>query len=395
MRAKGDPEQARQLNIALILNLLKQQKTLSRAQLAKNLNLSKMTVSAIVSDLITEGIITEIGEGDVASNGGRKPILLHLSKQNMYVIGIDVGRTNIAVAIAGLSGDVLHKARTSTCADHSVESVLAQLKDIVESIITESKINRSKIIGIGFSIGGLIDKTRGFIDVSPDFEWSEIPMRARLEEMFHIPVVIDNCTRVMALGELWHGSATGVKNLFYVSVGFGIGSAIVMNNSIYENYSEFGHVYITRKNVRCDCGMTGCLEAVASGQAIEREANTNTDAFGNPSHWITGKEIHQSALDGNEAARTILCNAGRYLGRALSMVANLFHPEKIIIGGGVTNAGEFLYEPLKKEFLTHTMAALRDSIDLEISLLGDDAGMLGAVSLALDTYVFRSKLITG
>jgi predicted NBD/HSP70 family sugar kinase len=393
MRQKGDPEQARQLNIALILNLFKVHSTLSRTQIARELNLSKMTVSTIVTDLIKEEILTEIGEGRVASNGGRRPILLNLAEKTKYVIGIDVGRTNIAVVIAGISGNIILQERTSTCEDHSLEKVLEQLKEIVERMITTSGIPRSKFIGIGYSMGGLVDKNRGHIDLSPDFEWKDVPMQALLEKQFKMPVVIDNCTRAMALGELWHGSAKEIKNLFYVSVGFGVGSAIVVDHQIYENNSEFGHIYITQKPVLCDCGMQGCLEAVASGQAIGKEATLKLADTVNTKRKLSGKDVHTLALEGNDSAKQILNDAGRYLGRALSFAANIFHPQKILIGGGVTNAGEYIYDPMMREFLTHTMEGLRDSIDVEFSKLGDDSGMLGSLSLALDTFVFKSKLI--
>jgi len=394
MLEKGDPEQARQINIALILNLLRFEGVLSRTQIAKKLNLSKMTISAIISDLIDEHLIVEIGEGKGDKNGGRKPILLKLTENTKYIIGIDVGRKNIAVAISGISGAIHTKVRVSTNSDHSLESILEQLKTIVEEVIISSGIKREDFLGIGFSVGGLIDKSRGFIDVSPDFDWHNVPMQKILEQRFNLPVVIDNCSRVMALGEMWHGAAKGVKNLFYVNLGFGLGSAIVSNYSIYENYSEFGHIHITRKPVKCGCGMLGCLEAVASGQAIEREANEKLIEFKPADRCLSGQDVHKLAIEGNEVAQRILSDAGRYVGRALALVANIFHPEKIIIGGGVTHAQDYVYVPMKQEFLSNTMEALRDSVQVEFSGLGDDAGVLGAVSLALDTYVYHSKMLS-
>lgn len=394
MIQKGDPEQARQINIALILNLLKSEKTLSRAQIAKNLNLSKMTVSTIIGDLIEERLIVEIGEGKGKRTGGRKPILLQLTQNTKAVIGIDVGRTNIVAAIGGISGTLKKEIRVATNLDHSLENILQQLTTVVEELIVSSKIDRSNILGIGFSIGGLINKKQGFIDVSPDFDWNNVPMQEILEKQFDLPVVIDNCSRVMALGEMWHGAAKKIKNLFYVSLGFGLGSAIVTNYSIYENYSEFGHIHITNKPVMCYCGLNGCLEAVASGQAIEREANEKLIEFAAPGTQLSGKDVHKLAIEGNHVARKILADSGRYLGRALALVANIFHPEKIIIGGGVTNAQEYVYVPMKHEFISHTMEALRDSIEIEFSELGDKTGILGAVSLALDTFVFHSNILS-
>jgi len=389
MTKKGNPENARKINTSLILIKLKEQGQISRAELARSLKLSKMTISSIVADLLEAGLVIEIGEGDSMKQGGRKPILLTLPEKSKFVLGIDVGLTNTAVAIGNLRGEFVYKLRVPTRRNHSQSSILEQIKELSASVIDESKVDRESILGVGLSIGGMVNKEVGYITESPDFNWRDVPLKTQLEDALKLPVVIDNCSRVMALGEKWYGKARGVDNFFFVNVGFGIGSAIVINNKIYEKNSEFGHIFITKKNVRCACGKIGCLESVSSGHAIERVANQILPERNGD--WYSAREVAELAAADNSDAARIFQEAGKYLGRALAIVATLFNPDKVVIGGGVANSGELLLEPLMEEFRLHCMDIIRDSTKVELSGLGMDAGIVGAVSLALDQYVFHSE----
>jgi len=391
IKVKGDPENARLINRSLILNELRMNDMLSRADLARTLKLSKMTISSIVTDLINEQFICETGIGDSMKQGGRKPILLTLSTSELYVIGVDIGKTNTAVSLGNLKGKLIQSSRVPTRRNHDQESILGQISELVNDIIVKSGISRKSILGVGVSIGGLVNKKSGYISLSPDFNWKDVPLKDLLENVLELPVIVDNCSRVMALGEKWHGSASLVNNFFFINVGFGIGSAIVIKDQIYDKNSEFGHIFITVKDVRCDCGNYGCLESVASGQAIERIANEKLS--GKQDNWYTAKDVAELALKGDMEAKKIFQDAGRYLGRALSMAANLFNPDKIIIGGGVSNSGEILLGPLKDEFDVHSMEIINDTTQIELSELGMDAGVIGAVSLALDNYIFHSDRI--
>ena len=389
MKTKGDPENARLLNRSLILNQLKEEDAISRAELSRVLNLSKMTISAIVADLIAEGLICETGEGEAKKQGGRKPILLTLPINGRYVLGLDIGLTNTTFAIGNLKGELIQKYKVPTRRNHSLESILEQIKELVDQQLEVSGIQRDCVMGLGVSIGGLIKKREGYISLSPDFNWKDVAFKSMLEELLDLPIVIDNCTRAMALGEKWYGGGIHANNIFYVNVGHGIGSAIVCNRRIYENNSEFGHIHITKKDVRCDCGKFGCLEAVSSGQAIEKVSNHQLKKESN--EWLTARDVAELGQKGNTEAITIFDDAGKYLGRALSIAANLFNPDKIIIAGGVSNAGSLLMKPVMEEFKKHTMDIIKDATKVEFTSLGMDAGVVGSITLALDEYVFHSN----
>jgi len=383
---------ARDINKALVLNMFRENELVSRAEIARVLKLSKVTVSTIVRDLIEKHFIQEQGMGNSFQSGGRKPILLSLDNSKLFVIGIDIGTTNIVAATANLKGRYKYFSRIPTAKSLAVEEVLDQVHSLAEEGIKQTGIGKKQIIAMGVSAAGIVDSLKGYIHFSPDFNWKSLPLRTLLEEHTNLPVVVDNCTRSMALGEQWYGSVSDARNVFYVNIGYGIGSALIINNRIYSNHSEFGHTFITKRKVLCNCGKLGCLEAVASGNAIERQANQLLNQH--QEEWITAKELAERARSGDKQARQIFFNAGRYLGRAIAMATNLFNPEKIVIGGGVALAGDVLFKPLVAEFEKHTMAVIKKNVTVEKSTLGIDAGVMGAVALALNRYVFGSCLVT-
>ncbi len=383
----GDPEMAREINRSLVLKYLRNTKQTHRAEISKALNLSKVTITTIINQLIDEGLVKELGEGESHKNGGRRPHIISLNDTNNFIIGVDIGKTNTVVALGDLRGNISKILRENTVKDPSVQNVIKHISNLLKKIIRETKIDSRKISGLGISAAGIVDKNNGIIEFSPDFNWKKIKMRDLLTSKLGFPVIIDNCTRAMVLGERWFGTAKEVKNAFFVNIGYGIGSAIVINGKIYNNHSEFGHLYVTNKNIKCDCGKYGCLEAVASGNAIERDANKILNK--KEKAWITVKYVADLAKNGDEMANKIFSNSGKYIGRSIASVANLLNPEKIIIGGGVALAGRILLDPIIEEFQKQTMEVIKNNTNIEISKLGMDAGVLGAIALGLKNYIFK------
>jgi glucokinase-like ROK family protein len=387
----GDPEMARDVNKALILKLLRSVNIISRAEISRKLNLGKVTVSTIVNELIKDNLVVELGKGESLKVGGRKPVLLSLNNSDKFVIGVDIGTTSIVVAIGNIKGEVLYKTRNPTTRNRSVENIVDQVTYLIDEVIKKSSFKKDSIIGLGISAAGTVEKHKGLISVSPDFNWRNVYITKMLEEKTGLPITVDNCTRAMTLGEKWYGGAKDVRNLFYVNVGYGIGSAMIIEGKIYNNHSEFGHCFVTDENVWCSCGKYGCLEAVASGNAIENIANESLDT--KSESWISAKMVADLAIKGDTTAKEIFNKAGKYLGQAISMVANLFNPDKIIIGGGVALAKDLILEPVLVEYERNTMDVIKDDTKIEISTLGMDAGVLGAIALALNKFIFKPGII--
>jgi len=388
----GDPEMAREINQALILGMLRTHDRMSRADIARSLGLSKVTVSTIVGELIAKRFVVEQGMGTSQESGGRKPILLSLDTKHVAVIGVDIGTTSTIVAVGNLKGEMLFSRREPTVPSHTLKRITAQVSRLVARAVREAHLSKSGIIGVGVSVAGIVDGASGFIHFSPDFEWDDVPIRDILEKETGLRVIVDNCTRTMALGEKWYGCVMDARNVLYVNVGYGIGSALIINNRIYDNHSEFGHIPVTRQMIPCHCGKNGCLEAVASGSALEAQGTGMVPAADGT---LSAQEMASRARGGDAAALRAFAGAGRYLGRAISIATNLLNPDKIIIGGGVSLAADLLLAPLQTEFEAQTMEVIRKHARIEISTLGRDAGVRGAIALALNACVFNSGLIDG
>jgi glucokinase-like ROK family protein len=383
----GDPELLREINRSLILSYLRHHEEVSRAEIARKLNLSRATVSNVINDLIVNKIVTETGSGDSAlETGGRPPVILTINKLDKFVIGVDLGTTNTVAAIANLKGEIIEKIRIPTDRNHSVENIVEQVSNLVTQIVAKANIKSEMVIGLGIAVAGTVERATGFIKFSPNFNWRKIHIGQALFDKTGYPAVVDNCTRVMILGEKWFGQGKGFRNLFYVNVGFGIGSAFILDGKIYNGHSEFGHLVITDEKIRCGCGNFGCLEAVASGNAIERKINEQLSADGNV--WITAQMVAEKAVSGDMDAQAIFNEVGNYLGRAISYVANLFCPDKIIIGGGIASSGNLLLNPIIDSFNTHTMETVKQNTEVNLSSLGIDAGVYGAIALVLNEFIF-------
>jgi predicted NBD/HSP70 family sugar kinase len=373
-----------------VLSALRHGQVQSRVDLARQLVLSKVTVSEVISALIAEGIVEETGEGESLSMGGRKPILLRLAPNNHYVIGLDIGRTNTVVACGNLMGECIEKVSVPTYRKHDISNILLQIERLVETIIDRTKTPRSSIRGIGISIGGLINGSSGYISLSPDFGWKDVAIKELVESRLALPVVVDNCTRVMAFGERWNDKSSNLENAFYINIGYGIGSALVMSGRIYPNNSEFGHIKITNRNIVCKCGKRGCLEAVASGNAIEQIWGAQTNP-GPKSETLSAKDIAALARDGDSTALKIFGDVGRYMGRAISMAVMLFNPGRVVIAGGVASAKDLLEESMMTEYEENTIDAIKRTTSIQFSAHGMDAGITGAVALALNNFVFHEE----
>lgn len=383
----GSPQMAREINRALVLGLLRDRGSISRADIARELNLTRATVSNVVDELIRESIVTEVGPGDSGQNGGRRPVMLTLNDSGRFVVGLDLGTTNTVAAVSNLRGEIIAKVRVPTARNHSEVAITEQVCAVLDDAIKRAGIDRSAVLGIGMAVAGTVVKEQGLITFSPNFNWRNVPIAELIQQRTGIYTVADNCTRVMTLGETWYGEGKDVENIFYVNIGYGIGSALVVNGQIYNAHSEFGHITVSHEKVRCGCGKYGCLETVASGSAIERRANELISA--EKGGWITAQMLAERAMNGDPSALKIYNEAGMYLGQAISIAANMLSPDKIVIGGGVSGAGEILLNPLLRTFEDYTIDAIKSKTRICISSLGIDAGVYGAIAMVLDDLVFN------
>lgn len=390
----GSFQLMKSLNKSLILNVIRLEGPISRAEIAKKINVTAPTVTNLVGELLESGLVIESDFG--TSSGGRKPILLKINAHAFHVIGMDVGASDIKLVLTNLDADILdsHTVRLPSSLTH--ERLLQLLVEAVRVLMRKRGLTKETVIGIGVGMHGLVNPIEGVSIYAPHLNLRNIPLAEKLQQELGIPVEVENDVRAMALGESWFGSGRGVDHFICVNVGRGVGAGMILNNRLFNGPThtagELGHITIDVEGPKCSCGNYGCLEALVSGPAIAARAKKAL-MMGKTSlleEWtegnldeLTGEMIHAAAVSGDELAREVLRDAGRYLGIGLVAVINLLNPSRIIIGGGVAKAGDFLMEAVKETALRRSLETPAAHVEIVTSTLGDHATAIGAVTLVL------------
>ena len=306
-------------------------------------------------------------------------------------IGIDVGGTNVKIALVDDSGKIIYSNSVPTRAEMGYEYTVNNIKQAIYDLLKETKLEAKEIEGIGFGFPGQVDYKSGVVRLAPNIPgWVDVPIAKMIEDEFHIPTRVDNDVRCAALGELKYGAGKGCENLICITVGTGIGSGLIVNGKLVRGASnaagEIGHIKLQiHDGPICGCGDTGCMEAFASGPAIVAMAeeyilggkSTKYREMANGGD-ITPFIVAEAAKAGDPVARRIFSRIGENIGIGMASVVNLLNPEKIIIGGGVADAGDILLDPLKDTLKKRAMKIAGETVEVVPAQLGNTAGVIGA-----------------
>ncbi len=286
-----------------------------------------------------------------------------------YIIGVDFGATKINTVLINKQGKLIKKLKLKT--KKRKQEIIEQVLDSIE------KISDKDVIGIGIGVPGILNKERTEILSLPNIsDWEKIKLKDIIEKKTRKKVMLENDANCMALGESMFGHGKNVKNLVCVTLGTGIGTGIIINNKIYSgrsNAGEFGHITIDVNGYKCKCGRRGCLEEYVSVRGIKRIAKK----LGINKNIL---EIYETAKLGNKKAKKVYEISGTYLGVGLAIVAKLLDPDLIVIGGGISNAGNLILKPSVKEMKKRTFFK---TAPVKIVKLKDNAGAIGAACLFL------------
>ena len=309
----------------------------------------------------------------------------------MNRIGIDVGGTNVKIALVDENGKIIYSNSIPTRAELGYEFTVNNIEQAIYDLLKETKHTSADIEGIGFGFPGQVDYKEGIVRNAPNIPgWVEVPIAKIFEEEFHIPTRVDNDVRCAALGELNYGAGKGCENLICITIGTGIGSGLIVNGKLVRGASnaagEIGHIKLQyHDGPICGCGDTGCLEAFASGPAIVAMAEEYIKggkstkyremANGNP---ITPYIVCEAAKAGDPVAQRIFATIGEYIGIGMAGVVNLLNPEKIIVGGGVADAGDYIINPLVDAIKRRSMKIAGSTVQVVHAQLGNTAGVIGA-----------------
>lgn len=311
-------------------------------------------------------------------------------------IGIDIGGTTIKMGVFSTEGNVLDKWEIPTYKENEGSHIV---NDIYKSIINRlelSNIPFSKIIGLGVGVPGFVDVEKGTIESSPNIPWrNSYPLKEVLSGLTGLPVFIENDANLAAVGEMWSGSGKGKKDILMITLGTGVGGGIIINGNIVRGSNgmggEIGHMFAKDNEVYCGCGKIGCLETIASATGIARMGTEIIEYYSDSSLYeieeqngkIEAKDVFNEAQKGDPYAETVVIQATKYLGIALSHLIHANNPEVVIIGGGVSKAGDYLLSYIKEQTKKYTLPRAYNNIEFKIANLGNDAGIFGGAFLSL------------
>ncbi len=394
----ADPELMRAINRFHVLDTLRRFEPISRVEIGARTRLARATVSAIVSDLIAEGLVRE-GLADEAAEGGgpaagrgRPRIMLRMNPQAAHVVGVKLSLHQIAILVTNLKAEVLLSLVLPVRTERMAPEVIADLlEDGVRNSVTKAGLRLGDILGIGIGVPGFIDHGAGVVTWSPIFGRSMPAFARMVGDRLGVPTIMENDVNLVTLAERWFGHGQDIDDFMVVTVEHGVGMGLFVNGELYRGHhglgAEFGHVKLSLSGPLCRCGQTGCIEAHAADYAILRDAARIvelpdvTDAFA--AHQAIS-DVTRAALDGDERLIALFTRAGAALGLGIANLCNVLNPARVIISGAGTRAGAMLLDPLKATMEGNLISALQGRIALLIEPGGDDVWARGAASLVLE-----------
>ncbi|MGH9019486.1 MAG: ROK family protein [Acidimicrobiales bacterium] len=376
---RGSRALLRDLNVSLLIELVRRAGTISRADLARQSSLSAATVSTIVDKLIRRGIFNEVSIAP--SSGGRPPVLLSIDPKAAYVIGIKLRADGLTTVVCDLDAQVVSSAETSANLVGNPAAALSAIEHAVRRALRDATVPPTKVLGVGVGLPGIIDTDHGVCNFSHLLWWRDVDLATPLRKRLGLPVWVDNDVNTLAVAEKWAGDAPDARNFVTLSVGRGIGLGIVIDRSLYRGANgaagEFGHIIVDPAGPKCECGRFGCLEAFVGEAALRRAAG---DRVG---HDVSREELVQRAISGDTATVELLESAGRRLGAAVANVMTVLNPELLVICGEGTELGSAFLDPIVSAVREHSFGDLGRDVDVRVQLWGDEAWAVGAATLVL------------
>jgi N-acetylglucosamine repressor len=382
--ARPNPQRAsrsllRDFNVSLLIELVRRAGSISRAELARQSQLSAPTVSAIVDSLLKRGIVVEITTAP--SSGGRPPVLLSVDPKAGYVVGIKLRGDGVTTVVCDLDAQIVSSNERYVPLVGDPMAALDVIEEETRRALRDAAVPASKVLGVGVGLSGVIDSTAGVCRFSHLLQWHNVELAAPLRRRMGLPVWVENDVNTLAVAEKWAGDAHTASNFVTLSVGRGIGLGIVVDRSLYRGShgagGEFGHMIVEPGGPRCECGRFGCLEAMVGEGALRRRISERKG------HDVSREELLMLVEMGDSAALDIVDSAGRKLGLAVANMVTLLNPELLIICGEGTALGSAFIDPIVSSVREQTFADLGRQLEIKIQSWGDEAWAVGAATLVL------------
>ncbi|MFT3913967.1 MAG: ROK family transcriptional regulator [Anaeromyxobacteraceae bacterium] len=371
-----------------VLGLIWREQRISRAEIARRLELSRSTVSEIVNELLETGLVEEKGAGE--SRGGRRPIVLEFRDDAFGIVGVDLGAAHVSVAITDLRGKVLAWQERPQDVRGDPEGTRALVAKLVDACVARWGKPADRLVGIGVAVASPVDPHRpGELSDRVLPAWGGKLGLDGLSQRLGVPLLVDNDANLGALAERWWGAGQGVDDFAFIKVATGVGSGHIIDGKIYRGAQglagELGHLALDPHGPPCVCGLRGCLVTFVGAQALISRANTLL--VKQPSA-LKGKQVTigalvDAALAGDALARQVVREAAEQLGVAVAGMLNLMNPALVIVGGGLARLGELLLEPLRKSVNSRTLVTSLSGSRIVASALGGQDVAVGAATMVL------------
>jgi predicted NBD/HSP70 family sugar kinase len=378
---KATHQLTKQHNRDLVLKTIFDHETISRAEIARLTQLTRTTVSEVVSVLLAEGLVTEVGLG--SSIGGKPSIQLSLVADSRYLIGLNLAKQRFIGSVLDLRGEIKKTVEVPVTGDDGRKAV-----QLVHQILDKLLQEKGKpVVGIGVGAPGLINTREGVVITAVNLEWKDLPLAHLLEERYQLPVRILNDSQATAIGEFVHGEHKSDGNLIVVNISHGIGAGILINGRLFQgdggSAGEIGHVLIQEDGLLCRCGRRGCLETLASGWAILQAAQRLPGLSD-----VTSLDILETKFYADDpAVKEIVLKAGRHLGTAIGSLVGTLNIKNVVLTGDVTRFGKPWVDAIHNAMTGAALERMTQETQLEIGTLDYRACILGAsASLLLNDY---------
>ncbi len=377
-------------NKSLVLETVRKQLSISRANIASVTSLNKGTVSSLVSELMNENLIYESGPGK--SSGGRRPVILHFNKVAGYSIGIDLGVNYMLGLLTDLEGNII----TEKYIDYnysSYDATMEKLFTIIDYLIAAKPTSNYGIVGIGVGVPGAVNND-GDVLLVPNLNWKDVQIKELIERKYNVPVIIENEANAGAYGEKKYGVGKQYNHIIYVSVGIGIGVGMIFDRKLYKGNNgfsgELGHMTIELNGKQCNCGNTGCWELYASEKALA----TNMDVFDipKPPNEIQDLDYLLSLTEeNNDKVIQLFEQIGEYLGLGINNIVNIFNPEQVIIGNRMSSASKWLETSINKR-LTQSLSFQKEDLRIDFAELSTHSAALGMAAFSVDKFLINYQV---
>lgn len=384
---RANRELIKAINQNLLLNILRREGMLSRTQLTEISGLSGGAVSQLITELLQNQWILEVGEGEYT--GGRRQVPLKLNPTIGYAIGIKVMENRVVCAVTNFEAHILHYHEAFIDIDGTPEILCDTLAKIIQAVITSSGLAHHQFLGVGVGIAGVIYADCGVVHYSPFFGWKDVPLAEMLNERINLTVTVENDVNTLTLSEHLFGAGRHHREVVVVTVGRGIGMGMILNGELYRGIKggtgELGHIVIDAGRSRN--GLDGTLENIAADPAILQSYSELTGKPVSDLHTLT-----RFAMQGDKQAQVVLSLSGETIGMAIANTINILSPEMVIISGEGLIAGEYRLRPLLEAMKQYTFNGLLDHVEIVIEPTTDKAWARGAASLVI-SKVFQAPSI--